>query len=176
LALSGFDLGVGGIKMKRTNRSRQMSHSDPRFDEKFQFSRQDGRIEKWLSPIEVLSFEIEEIVGPLTPCNRSFLEALMLGRYGVAEQAIAVVRSKMKFEEVSSRTGANDTGVRIVLLHPDKDRLLGFFVDPDDDGSLFNFMCSLCDIYDDDYEYIMIKILGTSAFDLAYDEFFASLG
>jgi hypothetical protein len=100
----------------------------------------------------------------------------MLGRYGVAEQAIAVVRSKMKFEEVSSRTGANDTGARIVLLHPDKDRLLGFFVDPDDDGSLFNFMCSLCDIYDDDYEYIMIKILGTSAFDRAYDEFFASLG
>jgi hypothetical protein len=52
-----------------------MSHSDRRFDKKFQLSRQRGRIVKWFSPMEVLFFEIEEIVEhPLTACNLDCLQ------------------------------------------------------------------------------------------------------
>jgi hypothetical protein len=164
--------------MKRTNRSRQMSHSDRRFDKKFQFSRQRGRIVKWFSPMEVLFFEIEEIVEhPLTACNLDCLAAQLVDRYGGAEQAIAALRSgKMKFEEVSSGTGADDTGLQITLLSPyenEKNVLLGFFVDPEDDDSLLEFMDSLAYIYCEDCEHIFIEILGTSAFDRAYDQFIA---
>jgi hypothetical protein len=115
--------------------------------------------------MEVLFFEIEEIVEhPLTACNLDCLAAQLVDRYGGAEQAIAALRSgKMKFEEVSSRSGS-DAERQVTLLDPDENVLLVFFVDPEDYDSLVEFLYSLTEVYGPDHAGdIMAKILGTAA-------------
>ena len=154
-----------------------MSHSDLRFDEEFRLSKQSRRILEQLrkegayssnrfSPVEVLYLELADRAERCTARNLDYLAAELLDRYDGAEQAIEALRSrKMKLEKVPSRSGADDTGLQITLPDPDEsDVLLVFFVDPEDEDSLVDFLYSLGEIYGDDEDAeIIAKILGAKA-------------
>jgi hypothetical protein len=128
--------------------------SDIRFDDELRSSNKTRTILKRLrkegayrsnrlSPEHVLDLElVDRAGGCMKVANLEWLAAKLVDRYGSAEQVIELLRSeKVRFEEVSSESGADDTGLRITLLDPDEnDALLVFFVDTEDDESLVDFL------------------------------------
>jgi hypothetical protein len=148
-----------------------MNYSDHSFDDELELTKEGRRsLERHRKKGACSSDRAEHVLyaellvrGCVTAGNLDYLAAELLHRYGGAEQAIEALRSeKMKFELVPLTGGADEARLQITLPDPDEnDLLLVFFVDPEDEDSLVDFLDSLGEIYGDDKgEDIMAKILG----------------
>jgi hypothetical protein len=152
---------------------RQMSHSDYMLDDEFRLTKKSRRSLERHRKKGADSSDRAEVVlyaelvdrGCVTLGNLDYLAAELLDRYGGAEEAIEALRSgRVRFHMVSEG-GTDDRGLQITLPDPDEnDVLLVFFVDPEDDDSLVDFLYSLLEIYGDEGEDIAAKVLGPKAF------------